>query len=563
MYFDFTIPIPQIKGKLYRNKIKETTYICYEFDRTYNKDKKYNTPKRTSIGKVNPSATNMMFPNPKYYEFFPEDSIPMLQETQERSCCLKVGAYLVIKKIIEDYDLISILNKYFESKEVGLFLDLVSYSLIEENNAGQYYPDYAYNHPLFSDAMHIYSDTTVSRFLHSITIEQSTGFLNEWNTNRDHREKIYISYDATNKNCQSGDIDLAEYGEAKADKSKPIFNYAVAYDKTNREPLFYEDYPGSIVDVSQLECMLGKAKEYGYRNVGFILDRGYFSKDNIRYMDHEGYNFVIMVKGMSKLVNGIILENKNTFEDVRKFHVHGTKTYGITVKSKLYNSDMKSRYFHLYYSPGKNSYQRSDLEKKLERMKRTIEKLRGKTEVELSESYLEYFEPIYYEPDHTFLMAKEREKVIENELKLCGYFCIITSEKMTADDALHLYKSRDCSEKLFRGDKSYLGNRSLRVGSQETAEAKIFVEFVAMIVRNRLYTYLMDEVKRIGQRENYMTVPAAIKELEKIEMVRVNSGKYKLDHAVSATQKAILKSFGIEESHIKQRCKEISDGLYS
>ena len=98
MYFDFTIPIPQIKGKLYRNKIKETTYICYEFDRTYNKDKKYNTPKRTSIGKVNPSATNMMFPNPKYYEFFPEESFPMPQEAQERSCCLKVGAYLVMER---------------------------------------------------------------------------------------------------------------------------------------------------------------------------------------------------------------------------------------------------------------------------------------------------------------------------------------------------------------------------------------------------------------------------------------------------------------------------------
>ena len=394
-----------------------------------------------------------------------------------------------------------------------------------------------------------------------MTIDQSTGFLNEWNANRDHREKIYISYDATNKNCQSGDIEMAEYGEAKDDKNKPIINYAVAYDKTNREPLFYEDYPGSIVDISQLEYMLGKAKEYGYKNVGFILDRGYFSKDNIRYMDHEGYHFVIMVKGMAKLVNAIILENKHTFEDVRKFHIQGTKTYGITLKSKLYNSDMKNRYFHLYYSPGKNSYQRSDLEKKLERMKRTIEKLKGKTNIEFPESYLEYFEPIYYEPEHTFLMASEKEDVIEKEIKLCGYFCIITSEKMTAEDALHLYKSRDCSEKLFRGDKSYLGNRSLRVGTDESAEAKIFIEFVAMIIRNRMYTYLMDEVKKTGQIENYMTVPAAIKELEKIEMIRVNNGKYRLDHAVSATQKSILNAFKIEENQVKQWCNEIAARL--
>ena len=30
--------------------------------------------------------------------------------------------------------------------------------------------------------------------------------------------------------------------------------------------------------------MLVKAKGYGYRNLGFILDRGYFSRDNIRFL---------------------------------------------------------------------------------------------------------------------------------------------------------------------------------------------------------------------------------------------------------------------------------------
>ena len=41
--------------------------------------------------------------------------------------------------------------------------------------------------------------------------------------------------------------------------------------------------------------MVDKVTEYGYKKVGFILDRGYFSKDNIRYMEEGGYAFVIMV----------------------------------------------------------------------------------------------------------------------------------------------------------------------------------------------------------------------------------------------------------------------------
>ena len=40
-----------------------------------------------------------------------------------------------------------------------------------------------------------------------------------------------------------------------------------------------------------------------------------------------------------------------------------------------------------------------------------------------------------------------------------------------------------------------------------------------------------------------MTVPAALRELEKIEMVRRTDGRYRLDHAVTKKQKTILSAF--------------------
>ena len=39
-------------------------------------------------------------------------------------------------------------------------------------------------------------------------------------------------------------------------------------------PLFYEAYPGSIVDVSRLQHTLKKAKSYGHEHIGFALDKG-------------------------------------------------------------------------------------------------------------------------------------------------------------------------------------------------------------------------------------------------------------------------------------------------
>lgn len=54
------------------------------------------------------------------------------------------------------------------------------------------------------------------------------------------------------------------------------------------------------------------------------------------------------------------------------------------------------------------------------------------------------------------MYGRKLHDVINEEIRLCCYFVIVTSEKMTAAQALELYKSRNVSEKLFRGDKSYL-----------------------------------------------------------------------------------------------------------
>lgn len=180
------------------------------------------------------------------------------------------------------------------------------------------------------------------------------------------------------------------------------------------------------------------------------------------------------------------------------------------------------------------------------------------------EEYGKYFDFVFYhegQEDEKFLDGIEKTDVIDQELSLCGYFVIVTSQRMTAREAISLYKSRDGSEKLFRGDKSYLGNKSLRVPSQQAADAKIFVEFVAMIVRNRIYTTLKAAMDEIDERPNYMTVPAAIRELEKIEMVRQLGNRYRMDHAVTKTQKKILKAFGIDAIYIKGTTQKLSDRL--
>ena len=562
MYLDFKVKIPYDSAGITRKKIKGTTYIYYSYEHNYSSEKGYTVPKSTSIGKCTDDEPDLMYPNTNFLKFFPSEELPETKGGAHRSGCLRIGTYLVLRRIIAEYHLDEMIGNII-GKNSGLFLDLAVYSIIAENNAGQYYPDYAFNHPLFTDRMKIYSDSKVSAFINSITGDQSRAFLDEWNEKQDHSQKIYISYDSTNKNCQAGDIDFVEYGHPKEDTGAPVINYSVAYDRNNAKPLYYEDYPGSIVDVSQLQYMLEKAGGYGYKNVGFILDRGYFSKENIHYMDKYGYEFVIMMKGMKELVKSLVLEVKGTFEEDRRYSIRDYKVSGITVKKQLYPSDEKERYFHIFYNDRKRSSEHEAIEAKIDRMAECLHKHEG-TKYEIKGSvFAKYFDLIYYnkgKKDEKFMYGRELCDVINEEIRLCGYFVIITSEKMTAAQALELYKSRDASEKLFRGDKSYLGNKSFRVHTSESVHAKIFIEFVALIIRSRFYTCLKEQMQKNGKK-NYMTVPAAIRELEKIELIRQSDREYRMDYAVTATQKEILKAFNMTAANIRTQASVMNEDL--
>ena len=564
MYYDFRVPIPDAKGKIYPQERNGVTYVQFEYARVYNPDKKYNTPKRTTIGKVCEDDPSQMYPNPNYLKYFPEAELPVEENRAERSGCLRIGNYLVIQKLLRETLLDRMVaNLYGDPRGSGLFLDLAAYYIITQCNAGQYYPDYAYNHPLFTPEFKIYSDSTVSRFLSEISVDDSIQLQNEWNETKDHRQRIYISYDSTNKNCQAGDIDIVEYGHPKDGNGSPVINVSVAYDTKNREPLFYEEYPGSIVDVAQLQFMLNTAKGYGYKHIGFILDRGYFSQANIHYMDSFGYDFVIMVKGLKALVKEAILPVLGTFENKRNYSIRKYKVNGITVRKQLYPSDENERYFHIYYDPAKSVAERTHLEDKLARMEKLLKRMEGKP-FELDRQMKRYYEAEYYnegKKDQCFVTAYEREEVVEEELNLCGYFCIISSAEMTAREALDLYKGRDASEKLFRADKSFLGGKTERVHSEEGLGGKLLIGFVSLIIRNRMYTKIKDAAEEMDSTPNFMNVAAAIRELEKIEMLRGADGVYRLDHAVTKNQRIILNAFDINTNDVKSKADEISEQL--
>ena len=130
MYLDCTVNIPSEPGKISRFKKGNVIYVRYTVGRKYNPEKKYNVPDHKTIGKLVSHDSSLMIPNENYLKYFGDDEIPETTEDSSRSSCVKFGAFAIIRKIAEEYDLLKLLMKNFDAKECGLILDLAAYSII-------------------------------------------------------------------------------------------------------------------------------------------------------------------------------------------------------------------------------------------------------------------------------------------------------------------------------------------------------------------------------------------------------------------------------------------------
>ena len=604
------VPIPSKPFKITLKPLPSGSYVYLEVERIYNPVTQHTVPKRKTIGKLEDrftgktlaelqSATHM-YPNSTYFsevlkeKLFEEedqkdeDNTETEDETdRKRSSCLIVGPFVIIKHLLDITGIKGILEEIL-GDDAGLFMDLVAYSIICESNVAQHYPDYCYKYPLFTKTMRIYSDATISRFLHRISVDHSIQFQDKWNKNR-NKEEILISYDSTNKNTKAGQIEKAEYSKAaKDDSDVPILNYAIAFDATNFDPLFYENYPGSSPDVSQLAYTIQRAKDYGYKKITFLLDRGYFSEGNIHEIDNAGYSFIIMGKGKSQFLMNAISSVKGQFERNRAYYFDRFHVYGTTYEGKLYDSDNCNRYFHIFYHDIDGAVEREKTNKRVQKCRQALDKLLGKPfKIKPSlKDYEEFFDVEFEEipaaktnkgrkkeakrikkeaknppAKYKLIAYHEKTEAINAAYSHHGYFSVITSQSMTAEQAITRYKGRDKSEKLFLSDKSFLGNSAYRVYTDESESSKTFIEFVALIIRNRMFHMLDEAAEDNESKSNRLTVPAAIGELEKIEIIRFNEKPYRLDHAVTATQKIILKAFGLTENDVMKEIDHVNKTL--
>ena len=580
------------------------TRVYLTTQKVYIQEKGYNRNKRLSIGKLDYKLSpdwkekgirpTEMIPNENYMVYFPElrwcgetvlnqvknnineeDEESSEEEFEQLfSDNVKVGPFLIIDETIRKIKLREILSSSFTESEINRILDFVSYMVVNEDNAAIHFNGYAYEHALFESGRGV-SDETLGRLFGKIDESRINTFMKKWNEHiiQEHDKtdngKVYISVDGTNTSSQAGEIELVEYGASKVDDGNPIINMMLAVDMASSLPILYDMYNGSINDMSECTFMLTQIIGMNYKAFGVVLDRGFFSKENISYFDRHNLDFIIMAKGWKRFVRSAVLKVVSTFENREKTYIPRYGVYGTTTKCELFGAE---RYLHIFYKPETVAWEQNALREKMENWENKLTKLKETQEhVDLrSHNYISNFFFIDYQEKkdkndvvikRTVVNFRRKEEEIDNELSLAGHFVIVTSEKMDASTALIAYKSRDINEKLNAVSKTFLGNTSYRVSDKNHLRGKGFIVFLGMIIRQSIFLSLQQEEGKTGKPVQLYEVPKAIDELEKIAVVKYSNGVYSQRIPLTRAQKQIIKAFKINNALATERIKAIAERL--
>lgn len=149
---------------------------------------------------------------------------------------------------------------------------------------------------------------------------------------------------------------------------------------------------------------------------------------------------------------------------------------------------------------------------------------------------------------------EKKKDIILSEISYGGYFVILSSEKMSAKDAIITYRSRDNIEKFFFSVKSGMDFDRPRVHNDKRLSYKVYLIFLSGIIRQEILNASIVLKESLKNRKDY-TIPSIIDITDNLECISNSSNLYERRYALSLMQKTIFNQFEIDEKYI-DRCIE-------
>lgn len=526
-----------------RDKRSGITYV-YESTSYWDREKKQPRSKRTLIGRLDPETGEVVptdgrgkrrgqksLDNPAK-----RGPVPALQTER-----LFFGATYLFDQIGIATGVTADLKACFPHTYKQI-LSIAYYLILEDQNPLFRFKKWAvlHKHPYGKDI----PSQRSSELFQSITEEAKMQFFRLQGKRR--AEKEYWAYDSTSISSYSETLKQVKYGRSKDGEKLPQINLALIFGEGSGLPFYYRKLAGNIPDVKTIRELLRELDVLGYEKIKLVMDRGYYSADNINSLYKEHLKFLCGTSSALKFAKDYIREigaDKDRYEHYNsdlELYVFSRTIAWDYEQERPYKGDVikeeRRMYLHLYFNPDKFADDGKALNRKLDTLKEEL--LSGKRVPEHEKDYRKYFE--VKETPKRGISLSYKQEAIDSARERYGFFVLISNEVKDPVTALSLYRMRDVIEKAFWNIKERLNLRRTLTSSESSLEGKLFVEFVALIY----LSYIKKKMEEAGLFSRY-TMHELLDELDVIECFQ-EPGKSPIQGEVLKKQEQIYRDLSVE-----------------
>lgn len=504
-----------------------TTYV-YENTTYWDKELKISKHKRISIGHLD-LKTNEVVANRKKGDVsqskWAKDTV-----RKESNCTVTgIGLSLLLDKMAEETGLRSVLEEIFQ--EDWRKMIACAYYLVSDGRALSHAEQWAqlYKTPC-SDSL---SSQRISELLVRITPSKQMDFFKKWCEY--HKQDEYYAMDITSVSSYSDHIQFVRWGYNRDGEELPQINLLMITGETSHLPLYYRIIPGSIRDVNTLTESLANMKLIGSGSMNLVMDKGFYSADNVNQMYAERMKFIIGVPFTTAFAKEAVDELRENMDSHHNYcQIMDDELYAA---SQLVQWGGHRCYRHVYY----DSLKAESEKKKFDRLLlRYYEEIVSEKRVKSHEQYYKQFFVVKQTPKRGLKVSYNEEAINKYKCSYTGWFVLITNRIKDKVDALMIYRQKDAVEKHFDDLKNDLDMKRLRIHSEAAMDGRIFLQFLALVLSTQL--------KQVMHRQNLFknhNMQEILDEMKSLREVRVENKRKKLLTHRTKLQQTIITAYGL------------------
>ena len=409
-------------------------------------------------------------------------------------------------------------------------------------------------------------------------------FFENWFKACDYPESLIC--DTSSISSYSQNIDNVEWGYNRDKENLKQINLNMVYASETDLPLFYRVIDGSISDVVTLITTAKIINNLGIKNFALALDRGFFSKENLEFLNKKRLNYTIGVpisnnKEAQRVIDNLRPTLKNPLSSIEvkgKNYYYGKGVYNFYDGKK---NILFSNAAHVYLDPIRQREEKEDLDKYISDFSKLLHRTKFKNLNEAKKFLDEKVNTQYrsiFAVEKTAEIKKEGKVttfiqsgnksislyIIDSELEKVeqnfGIFMILNSKsRISGIKTLLDNKSRDLQEKVFDILKNSTGNNRLHVAKNSTMAGKLFLAFIALIIHKALE----NKMKDTGLLKKY-SVQKCLEICKGFKVVKLKTGEI-FHQEISLKTKIVfeilfpglLSSHGVKMTNVISKVKQL------